>query len=181
MAKEKKVTKVTPVGEAAWAYLNKPKAPFQGDASKGSKYQIDIVFDPTEPAWVAWLANLRDAYAALPGDKTKRQSPVKAEVDGNGHETGRKFFTAKTGEQFKPRVFDRQGQPMPPEVIVGNGSKVRVSYIENVYDGFGGGINFYLNAVQVMELVEYAGRDAGGYGFDIETAPPAGRNDDIPF
>ena len=39
--------------------------------------------------------------------------------------------------------------------------------MENEYEAFGGGINLYLNAVQVMELVESGTYTAESYGFDV--------------
>lgn len=178
MAKEKRQWLISPVGEAKWAHVHKPKPPFKDRQDKGAQYQIDVVFDPKDPAWAEWLDGVRQRFSALPeqtdkrtGNKLPKQSPIKNELDQADQPTGRKYFTARTGEQYPPGVFDRFGRPIPPSVLVGNGSKVRISYVENTYDGFGGGINFYLNAVQVMDLVEYGNRGARDYGFAVEEAP----------
>ena len=42
--KEKRERKLTPIGEAKWAHLDKPKAPYQGKGEP--KYQLDVIFDP---------------------------------------------------------------------------------------------------------------------------------------
>jgi len=38
---------------------------------------------------------------------------------------------------------------------VGNGSKVNASYNPVAYTQYGGGVKGYLNAVQIVDLVEY--------------------------
>jgi hypothetical protein len=168
---EKKERKVTPIGEAKWAHLHTPKAPF--DAKGAPKFQIDVIFEGVEE-WAKWSKDIMDKIRALPdqldkdGDKIKKQSPIKREMDENDQPTGRFYVTFKTSDKFKPGVFDKFGHPIPETVLIGNGSKVRVSYIENIYPKFGGGINFYLNAVQVIELVEYKAQNAAAYGFDVE-------------
>jgi hypothetical protein len=71
-------------------------------------------------------------------------------------------------------------------VAIGNESRVRVNYTPAEYDGFGGGITLYLNAVQVVELVPYAKQTAEAYGFEVDKTPAASKpstdDDDIlPF
>ena len=181
---EKKTRYVTPIGEAKWAWLTKPKAGFAGDPNKDPKFMIDVVFDITkDPAWAKWGADLRAMSKGL-------KLPIKKELDANDQPTGRFFVTFKTGEKYPPGVFDKYNQAVPESVLVGNGSKVRVAYTVNEYDGFGGGINLYLSAVQVVDLVEYKGRGAEGYGFTAEPIPqgamasaggPPQAEDDLPF
>lgn len=174
--KEKRERKVTPVGEAKWAHLQKPKPPYEGKGDP--KYQIDVFFDPANQEWKQWVEKVKTTLQTLPqqvnkktGETVPKQSPIKKEFDSNDNPTGRLYVTFKTSDKFKPQVYDKFGQPYPDGTLVGNGSKVRVSYIENSFEAFGGGINFYLNAVQVLELVEYAAQTAKGYGFDVEEPP----------
>jgi hypothetical protein len=171
--KEKKERKLTPIGEAKWAHIHTPKAPFE-DRGKPS-YQIDVVFPADNPEWDAWAKHVMENFRKLPeqidkqtGITIQKKPPVKRELDENDNPTGRFFVKFKTGTQFKPGVFDRFGNPIPVNVLIGNGSMVRVSYTENMYDGFGGGINFYLNAVQVVDLVEYKAQTASAFGFPVE-------------
>lgn len=168
----------TPVGEAKWAHVQQPKAPFKDErgGEKGEpKYQIDVVFDANNPEWKAWAGKVMAQVKALPEQKNKatgavipKQIPIKKEFDQDEQPTGRYYVTFKTGVTFKPGLFDKFGQPIPETVMIGNGSKVRVNYCENTYEAFGGGVNFYLNAVQVVELVEYQKQTAEGYGFQCE-------------
>ena len=182
--KETKERKLTPIGEAKWAHVHEPKEPFE---SKGEpKYQIDVVFDKSDEKWVAWAKDLSDKVKALPeqvdkktGDKLAKQSPIKRELDAQDEPTGRFYVTFKTGSRFKPGVFDKAGKVVDSSVLIGNGSKVRVAYVENVYTAFGGGINLYLNAVQVVSLTEYSNHSAESYGFDIDSTEVSA--EDIPF
>lgn len=179
---EKKERKLTPVGIAKWAHVQTPKAPFEGKGDP--KYMIDVVFDPKDEVAAEWLRDIRAKVEALPvqidkktGDPLRKQSPLKRDLDEQDQPTGKIVVTFKTGAKFKPGLFNRHGTVIPPEVLIGNGSKVRVNYGENAYDGFGGGINLYLNAVQVLELVEYGVKSAESFGFEVE---PQDNPEDLP-
>lgn len=193
---EKAKRELTPVGEAKWAHLHTPKAPFTDESGrpKGDpKYQIDVCFSKDDPAWATWASDVMAKLKELPvqvdkktGEEMKKQTPIKRELDADDNPTGRFYVTFKTSDKFKPGVFDRHGKVIPEDVLIGNGSKVRVAYLGNVYSAFGGGVNFYLNAVQVLDLVEYQSQSAAGYGFDVDETPSAqpSSNDafaDVPF
>jgi hypothetical protein len=167
----KKERIVTPVGEARWAHVQKPKPAF--DERGEPHFQIDVVFDKDDPAWKQWATDLMARVKALPvklkaGEPMPHQTPIKKEVDQDDQPTGRFFVTFKTGAKFKPGLFDKYGKPLAETVLVGNGSKVRVNYTPSEYEGFGGGIALYLNAVQVLELVEYKAQTADAFGFECE-------------
>ena len=174
MEKKERPTRMsTPIGEAKWAHIHTPRAPFEG--KNGHKYMIDVVFDVKDEVWKKWAKDLQNKIRLLPeqvnkktGESIARQQSIKKEFDANDQPTGRYYVTFKTSDKFKPAVFDRHGQLIPPEILVGNGSKVKVAYTENLYEAFGGGINLYLNAVQVIELVEYQNKSAQAYGFEVE-------------
>ncbi len=175
---DKKEKHVTPVGIAKWAHLNTPKPAFAGD--KGAKYQIDVLFDPNDAEWKEWGAKIKQMLADTKG----KNSPFKQEKDQEDNPTGKWFVTFKTSEQFKPGLFDKYGKQISETVLIGNGSKVRVNYNPREYEGFGGGLALYLNAVQVLELVEYTGRSADAYGFDVAPEPAQEKKqpeDDLPF
>ena len=186
---EKKERKITPLGEAKWAHVRVPKAPFKdehGNVKGEPKYMIDVIFSKDDPKWEAWAKNVMDTIKALPeqvdkktGEKLKKQIPIKRELDENDNPTGRFYVTFKTGAKFKPGVFDRYGRAIPEEILVGNGSMVHVSYTEASYSAFGGGLTFYLNAVQVVDLVEYKSQNAAALGFSVEDAPTD--ESEIPF
>lgn len=186
MADSKKIRYTTPVGEARWAHLHKPRAFQENGRDQGEpKFSIEVYFDPASPEWKEFCGKLKAA--------TSKPLPFKWEKDGvTGEKTGLLYASYKTGEKYKPNMFDRYGQPMAEAARVGNGSKVRVAFVPNEYTSFGGGVNFYLNAVQVVDLVEYQTQDAKGYGFDAEPMPagaamatagslPPQAEDDLPF
>lgn len=182
---EKKQQITTPIGEAMWAHVYKPRAFQSGGKDQGApKYSIEVYFDPNDPKWKEWCVQVRNVG--------KGTIPIKWEENEQEQRTGRLYASFKTGEKFKPSLFDRYGKPLPDGVMIGNGSKVRVNYSPNAYDGFGGGVNLYLNAVQVLDLVEYKSRDAKGFGFEAEPepagaptaaagGPPTAEEDDLPF
>jgi hypothetical protein len=206
---EKKQRITTPIGVAKWAHVHVPKPPFKdahGNSRQGAaaKYQIDVVFDGQEPAWKELAKSIMDMVRATPTTINKatqkpmdKQIPIKHELDENDQPTGKFYMTFKTGERFKPGVFDKYGRQIPETVLIGNGSKVKVNFSPQPYNEFGGGVALYLNAVQVVELVEYKPADAKAYGFDVEEPPadlppipsgtPAGgesaepEEDNIPF
>ncbi|MBU6231391.1 hypothetical protein KGP36_01880 [Patescibacteria group bacterium] len=190
MEQKKKERKITPVGEARWAHVHEPKPPYKdpktGREKGGPMFAIDVYFDPkTDQAWKDWANDISRRISAMPqqydkdGAPIKKQMPIKPEIDQEDRKTGRFYVQIKTKADYPPGVFDAYGRPIPPEIKIGNGSKVKVAYTENEYDAFGGGINFYLSAVQVLELVEYRAQSAAAYGFDVQ-APPEG-NDDFNF
>lgn len=163
--KEKKERKVTPPGFAKWAHLLTPKKPYM---DKGEpKYQIDVVFDPKDAEWGVWAKKLQETVRGI-----GVLSPIKKEYNQNDEETGRVYVTFKTSDKFHPKIFDKHGHILE-NVKIGNGSKIKVSYIENEFKAFGGGINLYLNAVQVLELVEFGNYGADSYGFSVETSVDA--------
>ena len=167
---------VTPIGEAKWAKVHKAAPGFKG---KGARFSIDVVFSKDDKEWAPLAASLMKQVRDMPiqkdkdGDVVKKKYPVKQELDQDEKPTGRFLVSFHTGEQYPPDVLDKYDRPIPPEVLIGNGSKVRVAYVIKPYDGLGGGLTLYLNAVQVVELVEYRSRNSKFYGFPTET-PPAG-------
>lgn len=175
---EKKNRLLTPVGFAKWAHIHTPKAAFMekdGKPKGDPKYMIDVCFSPDDAGWQEWAGNLKAIIKTLPAQIDKhtgaaipKQMPIKRELDVDEQPTGRYYVTFKTGEKFKPPVFDKFGVVIPETVLVGNDSKVRVSYTPVEYTAFGGGIALYLNAVQVIELVEYKAQVASAYGFEVE-------------
>lgn len=189
---EKKKRYTTPIGFAKWAHLNTPKPPYKGDPDKDPKYMIDVCFTVDNLEWRAWAQDLKAQIDALPtqsnrqGETLKKQMPIKKEMGEDDQPTGRFFATFKTGERFKPGVFDKYGKLLLEGILIGNESKVRVSYVMSPYEGFGGGIALYLNAVQVLDLVEYKSQNAEAYGFTVEAEPVSANSaptpeDELPF
>lgn len=170
----------TPVGFAKWAHVHEPREGFKKD--QPPKYQIDVAFKSDDPAWAEFIAMVRAKWAAVPeqfegkGAEKKpipKQLPIKKEYDKEENPTGRSYVSFRTSVDYKPKVFDNFGQPLAPSIEIGNESKVVVNYTMGEYTVSGGGVNFFLNAVQVLELVEFKGSNAADFGFDTVPAPAA--------
>lgn len=144
----------------------------------------------------ALVADLREQAeelrAARKGAKAKEleakiealeKAPVgKPEADEEtGEETGNVVILAKTNATYKDKkgvtkerridFFDARGKKMKSAPLIGGGStlKLGVTMRPYVVDSSNQvGVTFYLNAVQVIDLVTYGGRDASAYGFGEE-------------
>ena len=108
------------------------------------------------------------------------------EIKNIGDERG-DFITAKMkvrrkngGVNAPPNVVDSKLNPIT-ETLVGNGSKVNVSY--RPFDwtfGNRSGVSAGLNSVQVMDLIEYKPNDSISE-FTIEEGYTNDKDNDIPF
>ena len=135
-------------GDAYWAHVITPNTKFNPDGE-----------------WSIEVCNL-DA-------KNKKV----AEGDGltiknKGDERGdfvtlKQYARSKDGQSRPMSVKDSDRNTFPTNKRVGNGSKVNVSYFPKEYTVYGGGVKGYLNAVQVVDLVEYNAEEfdvvKGGY------------------
>ncbi len=76
-----------------------------------------------------------------------------------------------SGEDYPPPFFDAKGNGVPrSKVKIGGGSILKMDVTLNPYTGFGGGINIYINSVQIIELktrnVNRFETEEGGYTFN---------------
>lgn len=168
--KEKQKPQASPKGIAKYPHLNKTEIIKGIDTEK---YSITLLVDPDDPVVEEWLGKLeKDMKAGCPKGTNL---PFSDEIDKQTEKpTG--MVQVKFKSAYKPQVFDSKCQKLPEGVNVGGGSLVRVSFIESWYTAFGGGMNLYLQAVQVLDLKEYAGRDPEDLGF----APEEGFEGDQP-
>lgn len=87
-----------------------------------------------------------------------------------------------SGEDYPPPFFDAQGNEVPrSKVKIGGGSILKVDVTVNPYTGFGGGINLYINSVQIIELKSRSANrfeaEAGGFVFADDHTADDGDND----
>lgn len=181
---------ITPAGEASFPWIQKPKTQFNPEGS----YTLELKLDPNVPEVAALIEQLESEtkahFAELASkDKSKKslattcRTPVCADVDREtGQETG--LVVLKFKSSYRPGLFDAKRNPIGDEPMVGSGSIVKVAYSKNFYPGFGGGMNLYLNAVQVLKLVEFGGKGScpSGFGeeeggFEADQPPPPVRGD----
>lgn len=147
----KKIKKVLPAGVAVYPKLNAIDV-YQPTDKKGRpngpekrRYMTYVKFDDDDFRKVdAWLkkcaADLGVEDGKLPWKKDKK--------------TGEEWLVATSGEKYQPLIVDAKNKKMPNSKVIGGGSKIKLSVTVNAYEGFGGGINLYLNAVQVLDLKE---------------------------
>jgi len=64
--------------------------------------------------------------------------------------TGARTLEATSDD--RPPVFDAKNRGVPAKVIIGDGSTIKLDVTVNPYTGFGGGINLYINSVQLLDL-----------------------------
>jgi hypothetical protein len=65
-------------------------------------------------------------------------------------------FTLEATSDDRPPVFDAKNRGVPAKVIIGCGSTIKLDVTVSPYTGFGGGINLYINSVQLLELKQRA-------------------------
>lgn len=151
MAKKERF--ITPVGIARYPKLDAIDV-FQPLDKKGRpngaekrRYITGIIFSESDLEGVK--SKLSAKAAELIPDCENPKLPIKKDK-----KTGQFFLEATSGEKFRPTVFDAKNNKIPAGLAIGGGSKIKLDLSINAYEGFGGGINLYMNAVQVLELVE---------------------------
>jgi hypothetical protein len=194
MSEKKQYTKLTtPKGVASFPKLTKPETKV-GEKVVKPRFTCGVILDESDPATqklVATLQGLLDAAvadykAANPVAKGKKAPnlmpilPVRPAKDKEGNEIeGKIKIVAKTAATKKdggPRVvplFDAKGKPVKFRPNVSGGSTVKMNFTASPYDkpertGIEIGIALYLEAVQIIDLVEFGGGNAESFGFSAE-------------
>jgi len=150
---------ITPLAECRYAFLFIPDTKFNPEGV----FRIEIIFDPAENAdHQSFLTFIKEKWEATKG----KNKPWKNEIiEETGETTGR--FIIKFKSKYAVNVFDALKNKIEFDSNkIGNGSKVRVSFSMQKYTQREGGLALYLNAVQVVNLVEYSGGSAEDFGFD---------------
>ena len=95
-------------------------------------------------------------------DEYLKKQLAKLDIDGGklpwkkDKKTGKLHLVATSGEKYPPPFVDAKGNEVPrSKVKIGGGSVLRVGVTVNGYTGFGGGINLYINFIQILELKQY--------------------------
>ncbi len=174
-------TRVTPIGRCEWAKIIKPDKKWNSEGT----YSIDLILPEAEA--VPLLEEARQAIA-VEVERTKAEHPDK-EINYSHTSPFKKFndegepsyrIKFKQDAEVTPKgkepyhvdisVFDADGKEWDENVMIGNDSKVCISYRIYCWDVAvqgGIGITLKLRAVQVVNLVEYE-RDARSFGFKNE-------------
>lgn len=174
--KQKYISLILPVGEAVWPHLNeievykvtdKKGRPVMdketGEQQVKRRYITNMRYDQATLQTISGM--LVDAATKLGADDDiienlksfGKNTPFKTRKikDSDGEVTGKEILLeARSGEKNRPGLFDAKRQSFPLSKQIGGGSKLKIKVTVNVYDGFDGGVNLYLDQVQVIELVE---------------------------
>jgi len=157
---------VSPVGEALWAKLFQPDFGFD---KNGRRYwSIDLLLDTGSDECIAFVDQLERIFAEIHGANAKvaqRGWPFADELDKNKDLTGRYRFRFKRSEtttrgmiMAAPVVVDAKRQLWREDVLIGNGSRIKVAFSPWGWPGQRPGehgLSLNLESVQVLDLVEY--------------------------
>lgn len=165
----------SPKGQALWAKLDKPDREYN---AKG-QYSVDLVCDPEGQgvkAFIDKLEKMRDTAAEQANEgrpKNKQysvRSVYKDEYTKDGDETGNIIFKFKMnnvddrrpGQNKVILVGPKASEGAIPMVQIGNGSTIRTVAFANPYAMASDksiGISLILEKVQLIDLVEFGGKD----------------------
>lgn len=162
----------TPSVKVAWANIADP------DEYRGTmKHQIQVVVTPELQELIDGVANGADING------------LRQDNEGNTILKAKSSVYTKEGEVRFGRVFDATGKDTDVNPYKNDTVRLRLSpfRLEN------GSVSFFLNAVQIIEKIEYVGGSGGGSGFDaveggfdasataVEEEAPAASEEDMPF
>lgn len=130
------------------------------------KLSLEVILSEQEAA--KHIANVAE-FAKEQGLKKYKNEPFAAEVDKEtDEETGNVVFKAwqygqsKDGSSRKMAHFDSKGKGLPSGFKLTNGSVVIMAVRPNAYKELGGGVNLYLDGVQVVKYREFDGNPGFG-------------------
>lgn len=154
----KKNTFVTPKGTAAYPWLTKADTKFSAEGV----FKTGLVLDTSA------AKGFQDEIKAAFVEEFGQSKLAKAHLPWK-EEDGKVTFNFKS--KMKPRLFDSKGKAITDDPAVSGGSVIKVSGAFGPYNkGANMGVALYLNAVQIIELVEYSnspfGEEEGGYVAD---------------
>lgn len=162
---------VSPRGEAQWAKVLGEPVAFEDNPKTWS---VSLLLDPSDPTTIAFTERLEKCFEEFHGPKAKVSrngwpfgDHTTKDEKGRDVPTGkiefrfkRKELTAKGSVKSPPLVVDSKKNLWPVETLIGNGSKIKVAFTPWGWEMAGAkGMSLELEQVQVIELVEYAGRD----------------------
>jgi hypothetical protein len=187
----KKIKKVLPAAINVWPKLNEVDV-YQPVDKKGRpsgaekrRFITNLKFNDADFREVdAWLDEMMKMFDVEDGKKPWKKDK----------KTGELTLVATSGEDYRPTVYDAKKQEVPVTVKIGGGSKAKLYVTVNPYTGFGGGINLYINSLQLLELRQRdenpfdeeegfaAGSKASKDDEETEGGPDGNEDDeDIPF
>lgn len=194
---KKRVRHTTPIGVAKWPHLTKPDYKFKDAGEFHTKMRIgkdDFEASIKDTIDAVYNGAVKKAKAACAKDKKKPPKvldmPYFFYEDDNEYEISFKSkysWIDRETKEVKTRtvpLFNARGELIKdPSIKIGNGTTLRVSFvIDPFHTALGVGVSLKLEAVKILNLVEY-GANAESYGFggdessDEYTSYESGDND----
>ena len=146
MKKEKRELEpiqITPPLIIEYAWLDKPRPPFEKKEGAEAKFTLTVSGNSDDE-------DVKALMQLIDGEKRPRGVPYAVDK-----ESGDIHF--KFSSKYPAEIFDSHGNKADG-IFPGAGSVVRVAFRRNEYPGFGGGVNLYLQGVQIIELVPWSPR-----------------------
>ena len=137
----------SPKGAAMWPWLSKPDTRYDAEG----KYKSDLIVKKEDAKEFVELA--KQVFIEEFGEKSlsKAKWPYM-----NDDEAGGLKIRAKSSK--KPMLVDAKGNVIKGDLAVGNGSTIKLAGVLTSYSAGGNiGVTAYLNAVQIIDLVEFGG------------------------
>lgn len=181
----KAVRMMSPVGVVINAHLKEPMVFIKGDGWRpDEKGKLSFRLVVEKDAAEAFIKDIRSAMKE--NDIASKNFPWTNQTDENGDETGNVLFSFKTfgtefGSSEKKKILyvDSAGIPVPSDVTVTAGSKVRTRFLLTDSNDY---LQLRFEAIQIVDLKEadIEGFDAleeGSFVFDMETTADAAQAD----
>ena len=156
---------VSPKGSAGYPKLLKPDTKFKAEG----EYSTSLTMDKKTAKPL--IDQIEEAYTEEFGAKAlpKANFPYKEDEEGN--------ITFKFKSKQKPKLFDSKGSPIKvvDDLNIGSGSTMKVSGAISCRAVSGKNYaTLYMNAVQIIDLVEYSGSpfgaEEGGFTAEVVNA-----------
>lgn len=160
----------TPAGQAYWAKVFDPEEN-RLDPSKPRAWSVSLALKQDSNEAVQLMTRIEEAFFSVHGKGAKPSKnawPFKEQTDKDDNPTGLMEFRFKKNETTKkgnvltaPAVYDARKGPWPEGTLIGNGSTIKVAFSPWGWEDMTGrkGISLSLEAVQVLDLVPYEGKD----------------------
>ena len=140
---------ISPSGVAAFAWLNKPDTKFDKN-----KYTITLVLEKGNKENDEFVKAIQAAHAAAGSGKD--EGPAK-DGDKRKEDAFNGKWTVVFNSKNRPNQVDALKAKLPQNKdgtyvsSARSGDLVKIAFNPATYDGFGGGITLYLNAVQIID------------------------------
>lgn len=107
----------------------------------------------------------------LDDDTVTKLTDIGINVRSNSKDAEDKNFIVPRNGLYPPEIVDNEGNPIPPETRITNGSKVRALLTPYEYDNsMGSGVACGVNSIRVVEMSE-GGATRGGVSKLFENDP----------